>query len=130
MVRETAPQKYLVGSWMTLDPVTASPDEKLSSVQQKMFEGGFRCVPVVKEGKPIGIVTDRDIKAHTGFWDHTEAFKAMTETLITVSPSTTIREAARLLRERKIDALPVVEDNQLAGIITTSDVLNALTSED
>jgi CBS domain-containing protein len=130
MVREVAPQKYLVGAWMTLDPVTAAPEDKLSAVHSKMLEGGFRCVPVVKDGKPIGIVTDRDIRAHTGFLDHTEAFKAMSEALITVSPSTTIREAARLLRERKIGALPVVENEKLAGVITTTDVLSALTAED
>jgi nucleotide-binding universal stress UspA family protein/predicted transcriptional regulator len=129
-VRETQLQKYLVGSWTTRNPVTATPDEKLSSVHAKMLEGGFRCVPIVKDGVPVGIVTDRDIRFHTGFLDNTEAFKAMSETLITVTPSTSIREAARLLRERKIGALPVVEDGKLAGVITTSDMLGALAAED
>ncbi len=130
MVRNLPAQKHLVGSWMTVDPVTASPDDKLSIVHDRMLEGGFRCVPVVKDGKPIGIITDRDIRTHTGAWEHTEAFKAMSEHLVTVSPSTSIHEAARLLRERKIGALPVIENGQLAGVITTSDVLNALTAED
>lgn len=129
-VRHTPPQKYLVGAWMTRDPATATPDERLSSVHNKMVEGGFRCVPIVKDGAPVGIVTDRDIRNHTGFLEHTEAFKAMSEALITVSPSTTVREAGRLLRERKIGALPVVEEGKLTGVITTTDVLNALTAED
>ena len=51
----------------------------------------------------------------------------MSEALITVTPATDIREAARLLRERKIGALPVIEDGKLAGVITTCDVLEALT---
>ncbi|HJU29002.1 MAG TPA: universal stress protein [Candidatus Binataceae bacterium] len=127
-VRAIAPQKYLVGAWMTRNPATATPDEKLSSVHDKMVEGGFRCVPVVENGAPVGIVTDRDIRNHTGYLEHTEAFKAMSEALITVSPSTSVREAARLLRERKIGALPVVEEGKLIGLITTTDVLTALTA--
>jgi universal stress protein A len=129
-VRYVAPQKYLVGSWMTQNLVTAAPEEMLSSVHSKMLEGGFRCIPVLKDGAPVGIVTDRDIRNHIGYLEHTEAFKAMSETLLTVSPSTTVREAARLLRERKIGALPVVENGKLTGVITTTDVLNALTAED
>jgi acetoin utilization protein AcuB len=54
---------------------------------------------------------------------------AMTEPVITITPETPIHEAARLLRERKIGALPVVEDGRLVGIISTVDVLEALTAE-
>lgn len=129
-VRQMAPQKYMIGSWMNRTPVTAAPEEKLSSVHSKMLEGGFRCIPILKDGVPVGIVTDRDIRNHLGYLEHTEAFKAMSEALITVTPSTTVREAARLLRERKIGALPVVEGGKLTGVITTTDVLNALTAED
>lgn len=85
-------------------------------------------MPILNDGVPIGIVTDRDIRQHTGFLDQTEAAKAMSEALITVTPSTDIREAARLLRERKIGGLPVLEDGKLAGVITTGDVLEALTT--
>lgn len=126
-VRSTPAQNDMVGTWMTKNPVTATPQEKLASIAAKMHAGNFRAVPIVTDGGPVGIVTDRDIRQHMGFLDHTEAFKAMSETLITVTPATHIREAARLLRERKIGALPVVEGGKLAGVITTSDVLEALT---
>ncbi|MGA7869425.1 MAG: universal stress protein [Candidatus Binatus sp.] len=126
-VRCTPVQSDLVGTWMTKNPVTATPQEKLSSIAAKMHAGGFRSVPIVCEGAPVGIVTDRDIRQRTGYLDQTEAFKAMSEALITVTPATDIREAARLLRERKIGALPVIEDGKLAGVITTCDVLEALT---
>jgi nucleotide-binding universal stress UspA family protein len=129
-VHYALPQKDLVSGWMTRNPVTAAPDEKLSSVHGKVLLGGFHCIPIIKEGVPVGIVTDHDIHAHTGHLGQTEAAKVMNEALITVSPSTTIREAARLLRERRIGALPVVEDGKLAGVITTTDVLNALIAED
>jgi signal-transduction protein with cAMP-binding, CBS, and nucleotidyltransferase domain len=128
-VRCTPAQNDLVGTWMTKDPVTATPHEKLASIAAKMHAGGFRSVPIVSEGTAVGMVTDRDIRQHMGFLDQTEALKAMSETLITVTPSTEIREAARLLRERKIGGLPVLDDGKLTGVITTCDVLQALTQQ-
>jgi len=126
-VRSTPTQSDMVGTWMTKNPVTATPHEKLTSVAAKMHAGRFRCVPVLGDGAPVGMVTDRDVRQYFNFLDQTEAFQAMSEPLITVTPSTGIREAARLLRERKVGALPVVEDGKLAGVITTSDLLEALT---
>jgi len=117
-----------VGSWMTANPIVAAPDDKLSELERKMIEGNFRCVPIVADGKPIGIVTDRDLRSHAGHLHDIEALKAMTQQLITVAPDTSIRDAARILRERKIGALPVIEDGALAGVLTTTDVLEALTS--
>ncbi len=126
-VRCTPTQNDLVGTWMTKNPVTGTPHEKLAAVAARMHAGGFRCVPIVSDRVPVGIVTDRDIRLYTGFLDQTEASKAMSKALIIVTPSTDIREAARTLRERKIGALPVVEDGKLVGLLTTVDVLQALT---
>ncbi len=126
-VRCTPSQNDLVGTWMTKNPVSATPHEKLDTIAAKMHAGDFRCVPIVNDGAAVGIVTDRDIRQHTGYLDQTEAYKAMSEALITVTPTTHIGEAARLLRERKVGGLPVLEDGKLAGVITTCDVLQALT---
>ncbi|HYL59805.1 MAG TPA: universal stress protein [Candidatus Acidoferrales bacterium] len=126
-VRSAPTEKDAVGTWMTRNPVTASPDEKLTTIQAKMLEGGFRCVPVLKDDAPVGIVTDRDVRKFTNLLDQTQAYKAMSEPLITVSPTTDIREAARLIRERKIGGLPVVENGKLVGVLTAADVLEALT---
>ena len=128
-VRCTPAQNGLVGTWMTKNPVTATPHEKLASIAAKMHAGGFRCVPILNDaGAPVGIVTDRDIRQYSGFLDQIEACKAMSEALITVTPSSDIQEAARLLRERKIGGLPVLGDGKLVGVITTDDVLEALTT--
>ena len=129
-VRHSPPQKHLVSAWMTPHPVTAAPDEKLSAVHGKMLEGPFHSIPVVKDGAPVGIVTDHDIHAYSGSLDNTNASTVMSEDLLTVSPSTTLREAARLLRERKIGALPVVEGGKLTGVVTTTDILHALMAEE
>lgn len=128
-VRYGTPDKRSVGSWMTSNPMAVSPAEKLSIIDTMMREGGFRSVPVVDEGKLVGIITDRDLARHVGYLDHTEAKMAMTEQVISVTPATPIEEAARLLRERKIGGLPVVENDRLVGVITTSDLLDAFVRE-
>lgn len=129
-VRYSPPQKNLVSAWMTRHPIIAEPNEKLSVVHGKMLQGRIHSIPIVKDGIPIGIVTDHDIHAYSGSLDNMEASAVMSGALITVSPSTTLREAARLLRERKISALPVIEEGKLAGVITTNDILGALIAEE
>ncbi len=126
-VRPQMADKLMVGTWMTHDPVVAHPDDKLSAVEEQMRQGHFRSIPIVRDATLIGIITDRDVRVHAGFLDHTFVKDAMQEQLVTVTPSSSIREAARILRERKIGGLPVVEDGKLIGILTVSDVLEALT---
>jgi predicted transcriptional regulator len=129
-VRGVAAAKKTVGAWMTRNPVTAGLEDKLSTVEAKMREGDFRAVPVVEDDTVVGIITDRDLRRLSGMLDATRIKDAMTENVITVTINTPIAEAARLLRERKIGGLPVVEDGKLAGMITVTDVLAALTENE
>jgi acetoin utilization protein AcuB len=129
-VRFSPPQKHLVSAWMTRHPVTASPTDKLSSIHGKMIQGRFHSIPIVQDGIPVGVITDYDLHAYAGSLDATVASAIMSEALITVSPSTAVREAARLLCDRKIGALPVVEEGKFAGVITTTDILTALLAEE
>jgi nucleotide-binding universal stress UspA family protein/predicted transcriptional regulator len=122
--------RSLVGKWMTSSPASAEPEEKLSSVAARMHQGGFRSMPVLREGRIVGIVTDRDLHRYVRDLEHTEVKLAMTEQALTVTPQTTIYDAARLLRQRKFGALPVVQDGALVGIISTTDLLEALAPED
>lgn len=126
-IRGHAADRKSVGAWMTQHPVVAAPDDKLSAVELKMHEGDFRAVPVLSDGVVTGIITDRDLRRFTGKLDATRVKDAMTEHVITVTTETPIAEAARLLRERKIGGLPVVEQGKLLGMITVTDVLKALT---
>jgi CBS domain-containing protein len=129
-VRRGEPDKNLVARWMSSSPVVATPNEKLSTIQTRMHEGGFRCAPVVDHGRLAGIITDRDVRGNMGRLDQVEAKYAMTENPVTVAPTTPLHDAARILFERKIDALPVLEDGQLVGVMTSSDILRAFLEED
>ena len=110
---------------MTSKVISVGPDEKLSQVRAFMDSGNFRHVPVVEEGKLIGILSDRDIRSHAGALESTCASAEMTANPVTVDPTTTVEEATRLMLRLKISAVPVVEDGKPVGILTTSDILRA-----
>lgn len=115
----------LVGKRMSRNPVTVNSLDNLSTAKAKMRAGNFRRLPVLEEGKLAGIVTEGDIREHLGNLERTQVKSCMTEGLLTVTPQTTLEEAATLLLNHKIGGLPVLEEGRLVGIITTSDVLQA-----
>src|SRR3989304_7061173 len=115
----------LVGKRMSRDPVTVTAEDLLIQARLRMHRGGFRRLPVVSDGQLVGIITDRDMREHTGYLDRTEVKAAMSKKPITVTPATTLETAAQILLKRKIGGLPVVENGRLVGMITMSDVLQA-----
>lgn len=115
----------LVNNRMTRDPVTVTGEDLLIQARLKMQKGGFRGIPVVRDGYLVGIITDRDIREHSGYLDRTQVKSAMSTKPITVTPGTTVEVAAQLLLKQKIGGLPVVEKSRLVGILTTSDILEA-----
>lgn len=129
-VRHREPDKSQVSHWMSSSPAVASPDEKLSTIQERMQRGNFRCAPVLEQGRLVGIITDRDIRGHMGRLDKVEARYAMTANPVTVEPATPVRDAARVLVEKKIDALPVIENGLLVGVMTSSDIMRAFLEGD
>ncbi len=115
----------LVGKRMSKDPVTVTAEDLLIQARLKMQRGGFRRLPVVSDGQLVGIITDRDMREHTGYLDRTEVKTAMSKKPVTVTPATTLETAAQILLKRKIGGLPVMENGRLVGVITTSDILQA-----
>lgn len=115
----------LVQNRMTKNPETISPDEFLASGLVKMHKGGFRRLPVVQDGKLIGIITDRDLREHAGLLERTKISSAMTKDLLTVTPRVTLEQAAKLMLSHKISGLPVTDAGKLVGMITTTDILQA-----
>jgi len=115
----------LVANRMTKEPVTAESVDLLIRASHKMQAGGFRRLPVVADGNLVGIITERDLREHRGHLEHTKINGVMSGNPLTVSPGTTLEEAAQIMLKRQIGGLPVVDEGRLVGIITASDVLNA-----
>jgi acetoin utilization protein AcuB len=110
---------------MTSDPVTTHPQDNLSRAKSIMEVGGFRRVPVVDDGRLVGILTERDLQKHSGFLESTRVNAAMRTALITITPHNTVEDAARLMLQHKIGGLPIVAAGRLVGIVTTTDLLKA-----
>jgi acetoin utilization protein AcuB len=115
----------LVRDRMTKTPVTIEPDDFLNVALQRMKTGGFHRLPVIANGKLVGIVTERDLRAHRGYLEHTKVNGIMTENPLTIDGASTLEEAAQIMLQRQIGGLPVIEDGKLLGIITATDVLRA-----
>jgi CBS domain-containing protein len=117
---------------MTKNVRTAPPDARVSEVAAMMRDGDMGAVPVVDNGKLIGIVTDRDIVVRTvseGKTADSPISEAMTTELFTVAPDDFVFEAIRLMGDKQVRRIPVVNaDGSLAGIIAMADV--ALEMED
>lgn len=128
-----------VGAIMTQEVITVDPTSSIGTAIELMRSHGFRRLPVVEEGRLVGIVTDRDLRQATNSplvlgekWYNDfllEAIKVrscMTSNPLTVEPATPVREAARILREHKIGGLPVVAGERVVGMVTVTDLLDFL----
>lgn len=111
-----------VGTHMTPVPLAISPDTNIAHARDLMTQNRVRFLPVLKGEEIVGVVTDRDIAFSDATLDTTVGL-LMTREVITVSPTTSVQEAARLLFECEVDGLPVVDKGKLVGVITRSDLL-------
>jgi acetoin utilization protein AcuB len=130
----------LVEKWMTRTPVMISDEASLGTAIRLLKEKKIRRLPIMHEGKLAGIVTDRDLKAASpskatslDIWElHAliESLKIreiMSTDLITIRPDDTIEKAARIMLEKRIGGLPVVDaEGNLVGMLTEADVFRAL----
>jgi len=110
-------------SGIILDPVTVRPGERLHDVLEVLREHDISGVPVVDRGRPVGILTARDIRFAKSLSDPVSAL--MTTELITVPPGVSSEQAKELLHEHRIEKLLVVDGDRLVGLITIKDLLQA-----
>jgi acetoin utilization protein AcuB len=110
---------------MTRHPETIHPDETLAKAKEMMDVAGFRRLPVLKDSKVVGMLTERNLREHSGYLNSTKVNAAMSPQVVSVDPNSTIQEATQLMLRHKIGGLPVVEHGRLVGIITTVDILRA-----
>jgi len=113
-----------VGDFMTRELVTVNESDDLALAENMLRLGGIRHLPVVREGRLVGLVTHRDLLRSAMSRDRrsTTAGDIMTRDLESVRPDTSLVRAARLMLEKKFGCLPVTEGTgRLVGIITESD---------
>lgn len=110
---------------MTRHPETVSPDNTLAKAKEMMDVAGFRRLPVVKDGEVVGMLTERNLREHTGYLESTKVNAAMSTAVVSVGPNSTVQEAARLMLRHKVGGLPVLDGGKLVGIVTTIDMLKA-----
>src|SRR6266853_1744948 len=113
-------------SGMIVDPVTMSATDKVSDALEVMRKYKISGVPVTKNGKLVGILTNRDLRFETRF--DIPISKVMTkDNLITVAVGTTLEEAEKILHEHRVEKLLVVDDKYyLKGLITVKDIQKKL----
>lgn len=126
----------LVKDVMQAHPVTATIETRLPDLVRLLQRRGYRHLPVLDGGKLAGIISDRDIKQsmtsaalisagreRDRVMDELTAGQIMTRTVVTIGPMFGVEEAARIMVERRISALPVTEGDRLVGLVTETDVL-------
>lgn len=128
-----------VGDRMSHPVIFVSPETKVQEAMHLMKDEGIRRMPVIDKGKLVGIISDYDLlnasptKATSlSVWEINYLLskitveEVMTKEVTTIARDTPIEEAARIMADRGISGLPVMEDDKVVGIITETDLFRIL----
>ena len=128
-----------VSKIMATDVVALDRNASLGSAKNIMDRRRLRHFPVVENGNVVGVVSQRDVfraslasmlgyneRTEKAFLDNLSIKGIMSDPPITVTADTGISEAARLMVEKKVGCLPVVDGNRLIGLVTDTDFLKVL----
>lgn len=123
---------------MTAKPFTVSPEATIAETLELMRTKHFRRVPVVKDGKLVGIITERQLLEVSPspattlsvfeinyLLSKTLIGSIMSKNVVAVTSETLLEEAALLMREHDVGGLPVVDNGKLVGIITETDIFDS-----
>jgi CBS domain-containing protein len=124
-----------VSHLMTSKVVTALPQTTIFEAEKTMIMHGFRRLPIVADGKVVGIVTAMDIIRFFGLGEvfkhlqsgtitqvlNTPALQIATKEVATIEPEADVGQAAKIMKEKNLGALPVIQNEKLVGIITERD---------
>ena len=129
-------KKGVVREIMMGSPVTLKPEETLDLANDVISLGRIRHIPVVEDGRLVGLLSERDMMgaAATTIFGLNERVSrrcsravlikdVMKKKVVTVKPDTPIKDAAHLMKEKKIGCVPVVNEGALVGLVTTTDIL-------
>jgi CBS domain-containing protein/ribosome-associated translation inhibitor RaiA len=111
--------------------VTVAPDESASAAWTRKRRRRIMHLVVMQEGLLAGVVSERDLGGRAGasMRRGRTVRSLMTRTVVSANPETTVREAADLMRERLIGSLPVMQGDRLVGLVTATDVFDAIAEE-
>jgi acetoin utilization protein AcuB len=135
-----ADKKLTVGGWMTPHPITIEEEASVMEAIHLLKERSIRRLPVMRKGKLVGLVTEKMLAAYTpgkatsldqwelhGLLDKTPVKVAMNADPWKVTPDTPLSDAAKLLHDKKLNGVLVVDSHgQLSGILTNTNALEAL----
>jgi len=120
----------LVGDIMSKDVKVVRPDSSVKEVVATMNKFNIGSIIVVQSNRPIGIITERDILRRIVepclAPETLTARQVMTSPVLTISETTSIDEAAKLMAKRKIKKLPVMKKQKLVGIVTLTDIVTKM----
>lgn len=129
----------LVREIMTTRVATVSMDDRLNVIKEIFEQAHFRHLLVLEEDLLVGVISDRDmLRAISPYLDTDAEMTRDTETLnrrahqimsrhpVTISPDQTLRTAARLMLEKHVSCLPVLENGALVGIVSWKDLLGVM----
>jgi acetoin utilization protein AcuB len=120
----------IVSRYMSLAPVTIAPGDTMTSAHRLMRAGRLRHLPVVDDGRLVGLVSDRDLHLLESLRDvdpdEVTVAEAMTEDVYAVGPRTPLAEVLAIMATRRIGSAVVVGDRGVEGVFTATDALCAL----
>ncbi len=128
-----------VSDWMTKKVITITPDDSVSAAVKLMKEKKIKHIPVVRDEKLKGIISDRDIREFSPskatsldvyelhyLLATTKVKEMMKSKVFTISPDSPIEEAAMRMFDNSIGSLPVIQNNKVVGIISDRDIFRVL----
>jgi CBS domain-containing protein len=134
--RPRAVREIMIGT-----PVTLGPDDTLDLANDIISLGRIRHIPVIESGRLVGLLSERDLigaaatrifglkqKTRSALLKNEIVKHIMKKRVVTVAPNTPIKEAARLMADKKIGCVPVISKGRLVGLVTTTNVLRYLES--
>jgi len=131
-----------VKTWMSKPVITVNADDSMKMAIKLLDRHNIRSLPVMKQGKLVGIIADRDLKKKSAsdattleihelkyLLSKIKVFKIMTKNPITIPSDFTLEETARILLKNKISGAPIVNDQKkVIGMITRDDLLRVMTN--
>ena len=134
--KEGVVREIMMGS-----PVTLKPDDTLDLANDVISLGRIRHIPIVDDGRLVGVITERDLigaaagrifglkqKNKSALLKIVSIKEVMKKRVVTAAPDTPIKDIAHLMAEKKIGCVPVVSAGALVGLVTTTDILRYVES--